>query len=276
VRHLRDLELAVLLRQLRRHVVQHVQDAALVQPFGVFPRVVAPAVHERALQFERTFERLPFEIAGNHLGHSPEDAEVPEALAQDVALERFERPPLREVRVDFLDEPRVVSERPQELLEVERVHFDVGLVAHRMACDPLVVDAQQRPAGDHVEPAVLREELEARRDFGERLDFVEEEKRPAGDEPQGRIHERNAPDDLLRGEPSVGDPAELRAFHEVDFDDRAVAPGREMPDRFRLPDLPGPLQQQRLSLLAPRPSVENAVDLPRDVFHRIVPFDAAF
>ena len=108
-RHLRDLELPVLLRELRRHVVQYVQDAPLVQPLGVFPRIIPPAVHERALQLKRPLERLPLQITRHHFRHSPEGAEVAETLAQDIPLKWVERTLFRNVRVDVLDERGIVA-----------------------------------------------------------------------------------------------------------------------------------------------------------------------
>ena len=59
----------------------------------------------------------------------------------------------------IFDEGIVIAFGPQEFLEIQREHLVVRLVAHAVALDFPVIDAQHGAAADHIESAVNLEEL---------------------------------------------------------------------------------------------------------------------
>ena len=57
-RNLGNLEFFVFLRELRRYVVENVEDASLIKPFSILPHVVAIVVENPALNFEYALKCL--------------------------------------------------------------------------------------------------------------------------------------------------------------------------------------------------------------------------
>ena len=92
---------------------------------------------------------------------------------------------------ESLDDIRIHTVGPEELLEVQRVHLNDVLAAYRNGVDAqflllnhlatpfleliaVALDAQQGASGNHVKAAVLFEELERSPGLGAFLDFIKD------------------------------------------------------------------------------------------------------
>ncbi|MCI9057520.1 MAG: DUF4368 domain-containing protein [Oscillospiraceae bacterium] len=76
--HLGYLELFVFLGQLRRYLVEHIENAPLIQPLGVFPNVLSVVGDELTLDIQRALKGTPLYILPHHSRHPAQDAEIQE------------------------------------------------------------------------------------------------------------------------------------------------------------------------------------------------------
>ena len=168
-------------------MVENVQYAPFVQAFGVFLNVFAIVQHQLPLGLKRPFECIPVDIRAHDIGHAAKSAIVQKDIHKRFMLHLRKWPRLDKVRKHLADDRIVIPLRPQELLEIEGAHFEIGFVTYAIALDSLVVNPEHRTTAYHVEAAVLFEEFQRRRNFGEFLQFVKKQKRFSLNEPFRRI-----------------------------------------------------------------------------------------
>ena len=141
LRDLRNLELLVFGGELDGDAVEHVEEPGLVDALGILAHVVLVVGHDVALDAEDALERAVLEIARDDRRHAAEDAVVQKEPRQGGRLDGAEGLARDDTAEHVLDEVRLVSARPEELLEVHRLHRQLGLVADADMGYPFVVNA---------------------------------------------------------------------------------------------------------------------------------------
>ena len=130
------------------------------------------------------------------------------------------------------------------------------------------MDAEQRPAADHVVAPILTESLQCGCDLRKLLQLVKENQRFPGEEFFGGIKQRDVLYDTLYIIAFLGDRLILRFQRKVDFYDAFVSPFGKAADRLGLSDLPRALHDQRLPFRVRFPRGQIRVDLPFQIHNR--------
>lgn len=130
------------------------------------------------------------------------------------------------------------------------------------------MNAEQRPAADHVVAPILTESLQCGCDLRKLLQLVKENQRFSREEFFGGIKQRDVLYDTLHIIAFLGDRLILRFQRKVDFYDAFVSLLREPPDRLRFPDLPRALHDQRLPFRVSFPPGQISIDLPFQIHNR--------
>ena len=161
----------------------------------------------------------------------------------------------------------VIAFCPQEFLEIQGEHFVISLIAHTVAFNFSIIDAQHRAAADHIEPAVDFEEFQCCGNFRERLQLIKEYQCFAFDKSFGRIHSGDILDDILCFISICRDHFILRFFHEVDDDHALIIHLSKPLDRLGFAYLSGTLDDQRLSVRVSFPFGQESIDFSFQVEH---------
>ena len=170
--------------------------------------------------------------------------------------------PIDKSTVQFVELLLAVATRPKELLEVKRAHHRRFLVSHADRFDALELDAQKRSAADDIVFAQLRERLEARCDFREVLDFIEEDQCSPFNEPEVRLDERDVANDVLGRVAITNYGLVLGLKGKVDFYERRVSTLGKMTDALGLADLTGSLDNQRQAVWIRFPGLKERFEFP--------------
>ena len=154
---------------------------------------------------------------------------------------------------------------PEELFKVERNHVIVELIPHADTLYSVVMDAEQRPAADHVVAPILAKGFQRRRDLRKLLQLVKEDQRLPGEKLLGGVKQRDVFYDALHIIAFLGDRLIFRFQRKVDLYDAFVSPLGEAPDRLRFSDLPRAFHDQRLPLRVSFPRGQIGVDLSSQI-----------
>ena len=140
-------------------MIENVQYTPFIQAFGVFLNVFAIVQHQLSLGLKRPLECVSINIRAHDIGHAAKSAIVQKDVHERFMLHVRKWSRLDKVREHLIDDRIVIPLRPQELLEIERAHFEIGFVTYAIALDSLVVNPEYRTATYHVEACILFEEF---------------------------------------------------------------------------------------------------------------------
>ena len=236
-------------------MLKYVQNSGLVQTVSIFADVLFVIGHQLPLDFERAFKRALFYELTDHRRHSAQDTVVQKQGAANGQLHLVEGLQGPHMFQHLLDEGLVIALSPKKLLEVHGVHFVVRLIAHAVAFDFPVVDAQHGTAADHVKPAVQLEKFQGSRDVRKLLQFVEKQQGFPRKKALGRVEPGDILDDVLGFVPVGSDHFIVWFFHKVDVDHALVVHLGKAIDGLGFSDLPGALYDQGLSVWVCFPGV---------------------
>ena len=253
--------------QHRRNRVEHLAKARGGNAVGVFREVVPVGREDR---FERPFrfEDVAGEI-GVDGGWHPPDRQEPAQPQHQLLVDRVRRVVSDPVAAKPVDEARP-SRGGEEFFERHRRHEHVFDPADRhrevlllFAVRPFQHEFEKRPGRDDVQPRPLLPEVAQRLEhvgLG-RLQFVQEEQRPAVRDGRRELVRKQLPDHgRVLGAEQRRKPRRLLEIHLHEMLERGL---RQFTHEMRLAHLPRAAQDQRL----PRRSV-----LPKEQFVEQVPF----
>lgn len=193
------LEFLVLLGQLLGDGIEALADMGLVFVRSILNHIVAVLLQD-ALVFLTDGVHI---IGGQECvdgGGETTNSDIEVQILPHGHVDSFRnRRFLRVELPESLDDIRIHTVGPEELLEVQRVHLDDVLAAYRNRVDSQIfllnhlatpfleliavaLDAQQGASGNHVKAAVLFEELERSPGLGAFLDFIKDQAGLFGDE----------------------------------------------------------------------------------------------
>ena len=167
----------------------------------------------------------------------------------------------------IFNEVIVIAFRPQEFLKIQREHFIISLIAHAVALNFPIIDAQHGAAADHIESAVDFEEFQRCGNFWKLLQFIKEYQCFALDKPFGRVHSGDVLDDIVCLISIRRDHFIFWFFHEVDGDHTLVIHISKPLDRLGFAYLSRPLDDQRLSVRVSFPFGQESIDFSFQVEH---------
>ena len=230
LRHLGDLELAVLPGKLRGDPVKDICDPRLIQPFRILPDILFIIRDQLPLKFQCALECIPLYILPHHTGHTAQYAIIKKQIPAHRQRKFPERLSLRHVCKKIIGQIISVTFRPEELFKIQRVHLIIRLISDTVALNPSVADPQERPAADHIITAVKLKKLKRSRNIREILYFIKNNERLSLRKAFGRVDPGNVLHNVLRLITIFQNHFVFRFFHKININNLPVILPPEMPD----------------------------------------------
>ena len=227
---------------------------------GIFPDINGILPDKFLLKLARADERVARIDVGLHdLGHAAGNHVRTRVLEHHVVQVAIDRRSLSHACAHVIQKPLLDSNRPAELLEIERAHDMLLGKSHRERRDTLELRSKHR-AGKRIGiPAVFDKPLDKRHDFRIFLNLIDEDEGVVLDE-RLRGEERDAVDEVHRVTRPDDRLPRLLIKQQVDLNIAGVGALAERPDDGALPHLARSGKQDGL-MRFPLPALERLFDL---------------
>ncbi len=187
-RHLRDLELLIILGKLDRNLPEHIEDSCLVHPFRILTHIFLIIRQKLPLDRQRSLKVVLYDILSDHRRHPAQNTIIQKQTAVDGHLRLVKRLFLPHMIQKFVCNTLLITLRPQKFLKIKGMHGIIRLIPHAVALYSSIMDTQHGPTAYNVKSSVLCKKFKCRGNLRKLLQLIKKDQRFPLDEFLRRIH----------------------------------------------------------------------------------------